>query len=67
MTYDLNANRGPVLMRSIWPVAAVAILSVLACLISKRLKRQPLKSDDWVTVAGLVCERMLHIILELPY
>jgi hypothetical protein len=56
MTYDVNANRGPVLISSVWPVAAVAILSILARLTSRRLKQQPLKSDDWVAVAGLVSQ-----------
>jgi hypothetical protein len=51
---DINADRGPVLIGSVWPVAGIAVLAVAGRMLSRRLKRQPLKADDYSIVFGLL-------------
>lgn len=51
---DLHANRGPVLISSVFPVATVATLAVVGRLISRRIKNQPWLMDDFMVIAGLI-------------
>lgn len=51
---DLHANRGPVLISSVFPVATVATLSVVGRFLSRRIKSQPWLMDDYMVIVGLV-------------
>ncbi|KAA8642408.1 hypothetical protein EYZ11_009915 [Aspergillus tanneri] len=51
---DIHADRGPVLIGSVFPVATVATLAVVGRLISRRIKNQPWRMDDYMVIVGLV-------------
>ena len=73
-----DANRGPKVVHTVVPVAVLATISVACRLYSRKLKRSPFASHDYLIVGGLIlawgCAAITiiskstfkHLLLVLP-
>lgn len=61
---NLSDNKGPLVLRSIYPCAAVATLAVVARFASRRLMRVQWASDDYMLLVCLV--GLFDIVLPPP-